>query len=167
MAHGASAALTDGKGTARMTNPNSPQQISEILFEATGQLLESIRLVRETCPPEDAVAYSRGARQILCQIGKILCLVSSMDPIESPQPEKPLRRGPLVASVATAQQVSDAMFQVSRRLTESLEVARTAVPEDTFKTYALGIGETLTDIMYELLNPIFAMHPSIEPKGWK
>lgn len=149
------------------SEPCAPQQISEIMFEATGQLLESIRLVRETCPPEDAVAYSRGARQILCQIGKILRLVSSMDPVESPQPEKPLRRDPLVANIATAQQVSETMFQVSRRLTESLEVARTAVPKDTFKAYARGVGETLTDIMYEVLNPIFAMHPSIEPKGWK
>jgi hypothetical protein len=63
--------------------------------------------------------------------------------------------------------VSEAMLQVSRRLTDSIEVARTAVPKDAFKTYALGVGEALTDIMYEVLNPIFAMHPSIEPKGWK
>jgi len=149
------------------TNPGAPQQISEIMFEATGQLLESIRLVRETCPPEDAVAYSRGARQVLCQIGKLLCLVSSMDPVESPQPEKPFQREPLVANIATAQRVSEAAFQLSRRLTESLEVARAAVPKDAFKAYARGVGETLTDIMYEVLNPIFAMHPSIEPKGWK
>ena len=150
-----------------MITPDAPQQISEILFEALVQLLESIRLVKESCSPEDAVAYSRGARQIVCQIGKILCLVSSMDPIESPRLEKPLQRDPLVANIATAQQVSKAMFQVSRRLTESLEAARTAVPEDTFKVYAREVGETLTDIMYEILNPIFAMHPSIEPKGWK
>ena len=149
------------------TNPGAPQQISEIMFEATGQLLESIRLVRETCPPEDAIAFSKGARQILCQLGKILCLVSSMDPIESSLPDKPLRRNPLVGNMATAQRVAESMFQVSRRLSESLEVARTAVPEDTFKAYAMGVGETLTDIMYEVLNPIFAMHPSIEPKGWK
>ena len=149
------------------TGPGAPQQISEIIFEAMGQLLESIRLVKETCPPEDAVAYSRGARKILCQIGTILALVTSMDPIEPPNPEKPLQREPLVANVATAQQVSELMFQVSRRLTESLEFARTSVPRETFKTYALGVGEALSDIMYEALNPIFAMHPSIEPKGWK
>ena len=137
------------------------------MFEAIGQLLESIRLVKETCPPEDAVAYGRGARQILCQVGKILCFVSSIDPVESPYPEKPLRRDPLVVNIATAQRVSEAMFKVSRRLTESLEIARATLPKDVLKTYAQGIAETLTDIMYEVLNPIFAMHPSIEPKGWK
>lgn len=150
-----------------MTNRGDLQKISETMFDTMDQLLGSIRLVRETCRPDDAVAYSRGARQVLCQIGKILCLVSLMDPIESPNPEKPLRRDPLVANIATAQQVSEAMFQVSRCLTESLELARTAAPEDTFKTYAREVGATLTDIMYEVLNPIFAMHPSIEPKGWK
>ena len=146
------------------TNPGIPQQISEIMYQATGQLLESIRLVKETCPAEDAVAYSKGARQVLSQIGKILSLISSMDPIESPQPEKPLRRSPVVTNLATAQHVSETVLQVSRRLTDSLDLVRTAVPKDTFKAYALGVGETLTDIMYEVLNPIFAMHPSIEPK---
>lgn len=149
------------------TNPGIRQQISEVMYDATSQLLESVRLVKETCPHEDAVAYSDGARQVLCHIGKILCLISSTYPVESPQSDRPLRRKTLVANIATAQEVSEAIFQVSRRLTESLEFARTAVPEDTFKAYAHGIGETLTDIMYELLNPIFAMHPSIEPKGWK
>ena len=137
------------------------------MYDATSQLLESIRLVEETCPHQDAVAYSKGAREVLCHVGKILCLISTVDPVDSPQPDKPLRRNPLVTNIATAQQVCEAMFQVSRRLTESLEVARTAVPDDTFKEYALGVGEILTDIMYEVLNPIFAMHPSIEPKGWK
>jgi len=149
------------------SNSGAPQQISRIIFEVMEQLLKSIRLVNETCPFEDAAAYSKGARHILCQIGKILCQVSSMDPTESLHPEKLLQRDPLVSEIATAQQVSEIMFQVSRRLTESLELARVDVPKDAFKTYALGIGEALTDIMYEVLNPIFAMHPSIEPKGWK
>jgi hypothetical protein len=148
-------------------NPGAPQQISEVVYEATSQLLESIRLVKETCPHEDAVAYSKGARLVLCHLGKILCLISSVDPVESPQPDKPIQRNPLVANIATAQQVSEAMFQVSRRLGESIDVARTAVPEDTFKEYARAVGETLTDIMYEVLIPIFATHPSIEPKDWK
>ncbi len=104
------------------TNPGIPQQISEIMYQATGQLLESIRLVKETCPAEDAVAYSKGARQVLSQIGKILSLISSMDPIESPQPEKPLRRSPVVTNLATAQHVSETVLQVSRRLTDSLDL---------------------------------------------
>jgi hypothetical protein len=150
-----------------MANSEAGHQISEIMFETVGQIIESIRLVRETCPHEDAVAYSRGARQVLCQIGKILCLVSSIDPIEPPQPEKPLRRDPLVANIETARQVSEAMLQVSRRLTDSIELARPAVSKDALRAYALGVGEALTEIMYEVLKPIFAMHPSIEPKGWK
>lgn len=148
-------------------NAGGPQQISEIVIEAMGRLLESIRLVKETCPPKEAAAYSRGARQVLCQLGKILCLVSSIDPIEPPDPEKPLKRKPMITIVSTTQRVSRAMFQVSGRLTESIELARAGVPKDTFKAYAREVGEALTDIMYEVLNPIFAMHPSIEPKGWK
>jgi len=149
------------------TSSDAAQQISEVMFEAVGKLLKSVRLVKETCPSEDAAAFNRGARQIICQIGSLLCLVASMDPTESPQPEKPLRRSPLVTNASSAQKVSEAMFDISRLLTESLEIARNAVPKDTFKEYALGIGGTLTDIMYEVLNPIFAMHPTIEPKGWK
>jgi hypothetical protein len=59
------------------------------------------------------------------------------------------------------------MFEVSRRLTESLDVARTALPNDAFKEYARGVGQVLADIMYEVLNPLFATHPTIEPEGWK
>src|SRR5947199_9212927 len=112
--------------------PNAAQQLSEIMFEVIAQLPESIRLVKETCPPDDDFAYSRGARQVLCQLGKIVCLISLMDPVEPSQREKPLRRNPFLTDIAAAQQVSEAMFQVSRRLTESLEIARSAVPKDTF-----------------------------------
>jgi hypothetical protein len=38
---------------------------------------------------------------------------------------------------------------------------------ETFKACALGVGAVLADIMYEVLYPVFAMHPSLEPKGWK
>jgi hypothetical protein len=153
--------------TTELTDMCAHQQISELLFEEMSQLLESVRLVKETCPPDDAVAFSRGARQIICRMGKMLCLISSIDPIEPPNPDKPLGRNPLVGNIDTAQQVAEAMFLISRKLTESLPIARASVPGDTFKAYALGVGETLTEIMYEILNPIFAMHPSIEPKSWK
>jgi hypothetical protein len=151
----------------KMTNSCIPQQITEIVFEAMSQLLESVRLVKETCPPEDAAAFTRGARQIICQMGKMLSLISSIDPIESPYPDKPLRRNPLVGNIDTAQRVAETMFQVSSSLSASIDIARKALSEETFKTYALGVGEALTEIMYEILNPIFAMHPSIEPEGWK
>lgn len=151
----------------KMTNSYVSQKITEILFEAMSELLDSVRLVKETCTPEDAAAFNRGARQIICQMGKMLSLISSIDPIESPYPDKPQQRNPLVENIDTAQRVAEVLFQVSSSLTESLNIVRNAVPEDTFKTYALGVGETLTEIMYEFLNPIFAMHPSIEPKNWK
>lgn len=153
--------------SSKMTNTGVPQQVSEIVFESMSELLESIRLVRQTCSPDDAVAYSKGARLIICQMGKILSHLSSIDPVVSPSPDKPLLRKPLVGNFDTAQRVAENIFQVSRRLTESLGDVRTALPEDQFKAYALGVGEALTEIMYEALNPIFAMHPSIEPKSWK
>ncbi len=151
-----------------MTNdPNPPQQMSEVLLDVAGQLLESIHLVKETCPAE-AVAYTRAARHILCQLfAKVVCIVSSADPIPVPDPAKPMRRHPMLANAVTAERVSTMMREASERLAECPELGRGAMSEETFKAFALGVGGVLADIMYEVLHPIFELHPSLEPEGWK
>jgi hypothetical protein len=55
----------------------------------------------------------------------------------------------------------------AERLAECLELGRDALSEESFKACALGVGEVLADIMYEVLHPVCEMHPSLEPEGWK
>ena len=78
-----------------------------------------------------------------------------------------MRRHPMLANVVTAERVSTTMFEVTQRLADSLDLGRGRMSGETFKACALGVGAVLADIMYEVLYPVFAMHPSLEPKGWK
>ena len=73
----------------------------------------------------------------------------------------------MIGNVESARQISELMFSVSKRLSETLDIARPRFSEEEFHKYAMGTGRILADIMYEVLNPIFAKHPSIEPIGWK
>ena len=133
-----------------------------------GQFLDSIHLVNQTCSTDDATAYTRAVRHILCQLfAKVVCAVSSEDPIPVPQPAKPMRRNPMLANPVTAERVSSMMCEASERLAACLDVGREAMSEEAFKACALGVGEVLADIMYEVLHPIVELHPSLEPEGWK
>jgi hypothetical protein len=151
-----------------ITNPKSADQIRDTLLGIAEQMHDSLRLARETCTEEDLAAYKHAVTQIMCQVfTKLLVPISEEHPIESPDPEKPFRRHPMIGNVDTAKKISELMFKVSKQLEESLEVARETASAKDFSAYAKGVGTILTDIMYEVLNPVFAKHPGIEPVGWK
>ena len=151
-----------------IANTNAAEQTSELLIDVIRELLESLQIVQRSCTIEDIVAYRKASIQVLLKISeRLLAPLAAMHPVKSLDPPKPFTRQPMVTDVETAKRVSEIMFEISKRLSESVDVVRSVAPPEEVKAYALGIGHVLTDIMYEVLNPVFARNPSIEPKEWK
>ena len=73
----------------------------------------------------------------------------------------------MITNAPTAKQVSDLMLRVSRELEDSLDMVKKASPAEEFAAYRLAVGKIMADILLEMLNPLYAKHPSLKPPGFK
>lgn len=153
------------RGMIKGTTPTV--RATDLLLALARELLDSVDSVKRTCSKEDGIAYSRAVRHILCTLfAKVVCVISEADPIPVPDAEEPMRRIPMLSDAATAERVSTLMREVSERLASFSDVAQSALSDEAFGSCVLGVGETLTDIMYEVMHPIYERHPALKPESW-
>lgn len=73
----------------------------------------------------------------------------------------------MIRDVDTARKVSDLMIDCSARLDASIHwVIANGTPEE-ISTYKRAIGRIMGDILFEVMNPIYARHPELKPDGLK
>ena len=71
----------------------------------------------------------------------------------------------MIADTTTAKHVSELMLDISARLDESVAmVNKTCSPEED-AMYRRAVGRILGRILLEVLNPLYAEHPSLKPAG--
>lgn len=62
-----------------------------------------------------------------------------------------------------AKNVSDMLLQQGKALDESLLLVKNNCSEEDFLKYRHGVSKVMGEILIELLNPIYKMHPDLKP----
>jgi len=73
----------------------------------------------------------------------------------------------MISHADTAKYVSDLMLDISGRLDESVGIVKTACTSEEEAAYRRSIGRILGNILLEVLNPLYAEHPSLKPAGFE
>ena len=63
----------------------------------------------------------------------------------------------------TASEVVKRAIEINRQLNDLLWPIKESCPEEQFKRYRRAVAEAMTSISLDILNPIFAEHPSLMP----
>jgi hypothetical protein len=66
-----------------------------------------------------------------------------------------------------ARQVSDLMVEFSHRLNASLVLVRDHGSPEEFHVYRDAIAKILTDMLFEVMNPLYSRHTNLKPPGFK
>ena len=62
-----------------------------------------------------------------------------------------------------AQQVSDLMIEFGERLNDSIIAVQEQCSPEEFKAYRLAVAKIMAEMLLEVMNPLYAQHPSIKP----
>ena len=71
----------------------------------------------------------------------------------------------MIEDVFTARKISDLMLDISDRLNESLALVREKCPLKEFEEYRGAVGAIMSEILLEVLNPLYSKHPQLKPPG--
>jgi hypothetical protein len=69
----------------------------------------------------------------------------------------------MIKDSVIAQQVSDLMVEFGGRLNDSIIVVQEQCSPEEFKAYRLAVAKIMAEMLLEVMNPLYAQHPSIKP----
>jgi hypothetical protein len=69
----------------------------------------------------------------------------------------------MIRNTAVARQISELMIEVSGRLDSSIVKVKTQCSSEEFEAYKRAVGRILGEVLLEVLNPLYAEHPSLKP----
>jgi hypothetical protein len=69
----------------------------------------------------------------------------------------------MIRDVHVAQRISDLRIEFQGRLNNSIFVVEEKCSFEEFKAYRLAVGKIMGEMLLEVLNPLYAEHPSIKP----
>ena len=64
-----------------------------------------------------------------------------------------------------AQYISDLMIEFGGRLDSSIQVVGAQVPQEELQAYKRAVGKVLGEMLLEIMNPLYRVHPSLKPHG--
>jgi hypothetical protein len=73
----------------------------------------------------------------------------------------------MIDNEEVARQVSDLMVEFSRRLDDSIALVRDHGSPEEFHVYREAVAKILTDMLFDIMNPLYARHPNLKPPGLK
>lgn len=69
----------------------------------------------------------------------------------------------MIKNELVAKRISELMLDIGARLDKSVELVQENCLADDFNAYRQGVGAIMAEILLEILNPLYAEHPSIKP----
>jgi hypothetical protein len=69
----------------------------------------------------------------------------------------------MIKDSVIAQQVSDLMVEFGGRLNDSIIAVQEQCSPEEFKAYRLAVAKIMAEMLLEVMNPLYAQHPSIKP----
>jgi hypothetical protein len=73
----------------------------------------------------------------------------------------------MIRDVHVAQQISGLMIEFQGRLNNSIFVVEEKCSSLEFKAYRLAVGKIMAEMLLEVMNPLYAEHPSLKPPELK
>lgn len=71
----------------------------------------------------------------------------------------------MITNESTAAQIRLLILDIGRRLDESVAQVQHSCPPDEFQRYRRAVGIVMGEILLQVMNPLYAQHPEIKPKG--
>lgn len=71
----------------------------------------------------------------------------------------------MIQDTIVARRISDLMIEFSGRLDKSILMVKEHCPSEEFETYRRAVGHILGEMLLEVMNPLYAEHPSLKPRG--
>lgn len=69
----------------------------------------------------------------------------------------------MIRDNAVARQISEMMIEISGRLDRSVTTVKERCSSEEFETYRRAVGHIMGEMLLEVLNPLYAEHPSLKP----
>ena len=73
----------------------------------------------------------------------------------------------MIENSEVAQHISSLMLEMSRKINESISFVKRECSAQEFEAYRKASAKVMGYILLEVLNPIYAAHPDMKPKGLK
>jgi hypothetical protein len=64
-----------------------------------------------------------------------------------------------------ARQISELMLDCGARLDDSVALVQSKCTPEELRVYRRAVGKVMGEILLEVLNPLYAKHPSLKPQG--
>lgn len=71
----------------------------------------------------------------------------------------------MIKNEAVARQISELMLDIGGRLDQSVADVQESCSPDEFRVYRRAVGAVMAEILLEIMDPLYAEHPSIKPPG--
>ena len=65
-----------------------------------------------------------------------------------------------------ARQIAEILQDCTARLDKSVAVVKDGCGPEELKIYRMAVGKVMGEILLEVINPLYAKHPSLKPPGW-
>jgi hypothetical protein len=69
----------------------------------------------------------------------------------------------VIRDARIAKEISDLMIEFSGRLDGSIAMVMGQCPPEEFAAYRRAVGRIMGEMLLEVLNPLYAEHPSLKP----
>jgi hypothetical protein len=69
----------------------------------------------------------------------------------------------MIRDARVAKEISDLMIELSGRLDGSIATVRDQCSPEEFAAYRRAVGRIMGQMLLEVLNPLYAEHPSLKP----
>ena len=71
----------------------------------------------------------------------------------------------MIKDKKVAQQISVLMLKTQSEISDSIFLVKDDCSKEEFEAYRKGCATVLGSILLDILNPLYAVHPDLKPKG--
>jgi len=72
----------------------------------------------------------------------------------------------MISHADTAKQIKELMLEVDRQLEDSMKMVERTCPPEEYKAYMKAVGLAVSRIVFDVIEPLYKMHPELKPPGW-
>lgn len=69
----------------------------------------------------------------------------------------------MIREKVVAEKISSLVLQCGRELDESVALVKESCSDEEFSTYRKAIGKIMGELLIEVMNPLYKLHPEIKP----
>ena len=72
----------------------------------------------------------------------------------------------MIENKKVAEEISALMLNVTAQINGSIAHVQDTCTDEEFKAYRRGCAKILGEVLFNVLNPLYASHPDLKPKGF-